>query len=85
MILSAATVTTIARRAHSLVAFASRRSVVVHGEGWLALRYIFDDLEDMQAFPSKEAFDRQANMMGNSHYDHTRKQRKFKGFFLKDV
>ena len=56
------------------------------GEGWLALRYLFDDLEDLQAFPTTEAFEQaQANMMAQSHYDHTREPQEFKGFFLKDV
>ena len=56
------------------------------GEGWLALRYLFDDLEDLQAFPTTEAFEQaQANMKAQSHYDHTREPQEFKGFFLKDV
>ena len=56
------------------------------GEGWLALRYLFDDLEDLQAFPTTEAFKQaQANMKEHSHYDHTREPQEFKGFFLKDV
>ena len=56
------------------------------GEGWLAMRYIISSIEDMKAFPSKDIFEQaRANMMENIHYDHTRKPREFRGFFLKGV
>mmetsp|Transcript_28735 Transcript_28735/g.32205 ORF Transcript_28735/g.32205 Transcript_28735/m.32205 type:complete len:136 (-) Transcript_28735:175-582(-) len=56
------------------------------GEGWLAMRYIFDDLEDLKSFPDTDASAKaKEHMMENPHYDRTREPHEFKGFFLKDV
>lgn len=56
------------------------------GEGWVAARYIFDDLDDMLKFkddpnyqPALEA------VLGNPHYDSSRSPQEFKGFFVHDV
>jgi len=56
------------------------------GEGWLAMRYIFDDLDDMKSFGDTDAFVKaKEHMMENPHYDSSREPHEFKGFFLKDV
>ncbi|EOD39138.1 hypothetical protein EMIHUDRAFT_251498 [Emiliania huxleyi CCMP1516] len=45
------------------------------GEGWLAARYIFNDLDDM----AKKA------VSTAPHYDSSREVHEFKGFYLKEV
>jgi len=56
------------------------------GEGWLAARYIFDDLDDMIAFPDTEAFAAaKADLAKCEFYDASRAPHEFKGFFLPEV
>ena len=56
------------------------------GEGWLAARYIFSDLQDMIAFPDSEGFQKaKALVLAHPDYDSSRAPHEFKGFFLSDV
>ena len=56
------------------------------GEGWLAGRYIFNDLEDLLAFgdnPTRQKLVEE--VMKHPYYDNTREPREFKGFYLSEV
>merc|ERR1719361_1908514 len=56
------------------------------GEGWLAARYIFDDLESLQNFPSApEVQAARKIMQAHPYYDNTRDVHQFVGFYLEDV
>ena len=56
------------------------------GEGWLAARYIFDDLEDMKSFLGSSALEDAKGVIGGApHYDSSRSPHEFKGFFLPEV
>mmetsp|Transcript_23362 Transcript_23362/g.59004 ORF Transcript_23362/g.59004 Transcript_23362/m.59004 type:complete len:126 (+) Transcript_23362:115-492(+) len=57
------------------------------GEGWLAARYIFNDLEDLKTFLGNTEFLEagKAEVTSSPHYDATREPREFKGFFLPEV
>jgi len=56
------------------------------GEGWLAARYIFNDLEDMIAFPESAAETKtQEAVTSHAHYDASRQPHEFKGFFLPEA
>ena len=57
------------------------------GEGWLAARYIFNDLDDMVAFLSDSAAmtDAKKVLATAPHYDSSRQPHEFKGFFLEEV
>jgi hypothetical protein len=56
------------------------------GEGWLAARYIFDDLDDLRASFEAEAFtSAEAKVTAHPLYDASREPHIFKGFFLPEV
>ena len=56
------------------------------GEGWLATRFIYDDLADLQAYLGSELYEEmQGVMMAAPHYDATRQPHEFKGFYLPEV
>ena len=56
------------------------------GEGWLAARYIFDDLDGLRAFPDSAAFAQAKDeVTTHPHYDSSRQPHEFKGFFLPEV
>ena len=57
------------------------------GEGWLAARYIFDDLDDMVAFLGNAEVLEAAKkeLTAAPHYDASRQPHEFKGFFLPEV
>ena len=54
--------------------------------GWLAARYIYDDLEDMKAFIGEDlAAGVKEKLLANPHYDASRDPQEFKGFYLEEV
>lgn len=56
------------------------------GEGWLAARYIFNDLDDMVAFLGAESLSKAKEVVSSApHYDASRQPHEFKGFFLPEV
>ena len=56
------------------------------GEGWLAARLIFDDLEDMKAYPESAAYKQAYDAVSAApHYDSSRQPHIFKGFFLPEA
>ena len=57
------------------------------GEGWLAARYIFDDLQDMKNFlGNSKVLEAAKKQIENApHYDSSRQPHEFKGFFLEEV
>ena len=56
------------------------------GEGWLAARYIFNDLDDMVAFPDSEGYKKAMEAMATApHQDSSRTPHEFKGFFLEEI
>ena len=57
------------------------------GEGWLAARYIFNDLDDMVTFLGNTEFIEEGKKVvgANPHYDSSRSPHEFKGFFLPEV
>ena len=56
------------------------------GEGWLAARYIFNDLDDMVGFLGGSKIEEMKKVLASApHQDTTRQAHEFKGFFLKDV
>mmetsp|Transcript_18844 Transcript_18844/g.62161 ORF Transcript_18844/g.62161 Transcript_18844/m.62161 type:complete len:129 (-) Transcript_18844:264-650(-) len=56
------------------------------GEGWLAARYIFNDLDDMVAFLGTDALEKAKKAVSTApHYDSSREVHEFKGFYLKEV
>ena len=56
------------------------------GEGWLAARYKFADLEDMKAFLGSSAVEDAKKVVSAApHYDSSRQPHEFKGFFLPEV
>ena len=56
------------------------------GEGWLAARYIFNDLDDMVAFLGSDALSSTAaTVKAAPHFDKSREVHEFKGFFLPEA
>ena len=56
------------------------------GEGWLASRFIFDDLEDMKAYLGSDAIGEfKKTMSGAPHYDASREPHEFKGFLQEQL
>lgn len=56
------------------------------GEGWLAARYIFNDLDDMIAFPDSDGYKQARDaVLALPAYDSSRAPHEFKGFFLEDA
>mmetsp|Transcript_35970 Transcript_35970/g.115134 ORF Transcript_35970/g.115134 Transcript_35970/m.115134 type:complete len:109 (+) Transcript_35970:192-518(+) len=56
------------------------------GEGWLAARYIFNDLDDMVKFLGTDALEKAKKAVSTApHYDSSREVHEFKGFYLKEV
>lgn len=57
------------------------------GEGWLAARYIFNDLDDMVTFLGDTATLGEAKkaIEAAPHYDSSRQPHEFKGFFLPEA
>merc|ERR1719491_5551 len=56
------------------------------GEGWLAGRYIFNDLPDMVAFlGNPKLAEVSAATKNHQFYDKTREVQEFKGFYLSEV
>ena len=56
------------------------------GEGWLAARYKFADIEDMKKFlESPELEEAKKVVSAAPHYDNSRTHHEFKGFFLEDA
>ena len=53
------------------------------GEGWLAARYIFDDLDDMVTYLGNPVLEElKSTVTGAPHYDASRQPHEFKGFYL---
>jgi len=56
------------------------------GQGWLAARYIFNDLEDLKKFADQPGTAEAKKMvLAAPHYDSSREPHEFKGFFLPEV
>merc|ERR1711998_459508 len=56
------------------------------GQGWLAARYIFNDLEDMKRFPDAPEYDAaKVAVVAHPFYDKSRDPVEFKGFFLEEA
>ena len=56
------------------------------GEGWLAARYIFDDLDDMVGFLGSPMLEDAKKILAAApHQDPSRAPHEFKGFYLKEV
>ena len=56
------------------------------GEGWLAARYIFKDLEDLKNFGDSSAIAQAKKEVQTApHYDSSRQPHEFKGFFLPEA
>merc|ERR1740121_1945868 len=56
------------------------------GQGWLAVRYIFNDLEDLKKFPDSPVWQNARDTVQKApHYDSTREVHEFKGFFLQET
>lgn len=56
------------------------------GEGWLAARFIFHDLEDMKGYLGSEQIEATKKvLMAAPHFDKSREVHEFKGFFLPEV
>ena len=56
------------------------------GQGWLAARYIFNDLEDLKAFGGNATLQKIAEeTKKHPNYDKTREVHEFKGFYLSEV
>ena len=56
------------------------------GQGWLATRFIFDDLDDLRAFPDSAANAQVTEAVTSAeHYDSSREPHEFKGFFLPEA
>jgi hypothetical protein len=58
------------------------------GEGWLAARYIFTDLDDMKSFLGDDnatMAELKVVLAGYEHYDTTRDPQEFKGFFCEEL
>ena len=56
------------------------------GEGWLAARYIFHDLEDLKAFADTSEYKKAVETLkGAPHADSSRSPHEFKGFYLQEV
>mmetsp|Transcript_68538 Transcript_68538/g.108784 ORF Transcript_68538/g.108784 Transcript_68538/m.108784 type:complete len:127 (+) Transcript_68538:64-444(+) len=52
------------------------------GHGWLAVRYIFNDLADLKALGDQPAFkEAKQAVLAAPHYDKSREPQEFKGFF----
>merc|ERR1712094_165455 len=51
------------------------------GQGWLAARYIFTDLQHMKDFPESAGFNAaKKTVLATPHYDSSREPVEFKGF-----
>merc|ERR1712216_463183 len=56
------------------------------GQGWLAARYIFTDLEHLKNFGDSEAWQAAKDAVAsNPHYDSSREPVEFKGFYLHEL
>jgi hypothetical protein len=56
------------------------------GEGWLAARYIFNDLEDLKGFADSDGYKKGLEIFKTApHADPSRSPHEFKGFYLKEV
>lgn len=56
------------------------------GEGWLAARYIYTDLDDMVAHLGSPALEEAKKVIAAApHYDTSREPHEFKGFFLPEA
>ena len=60
------------------------------GEGWLAARYIFNDLEDMKTFlgsmdTDPDLLKAKEQLASAPHYDSSRSPHEFKGFFKPEL
>lgn len=56
------------------------------GEGWLAARYIFNDLDDMVAFLGSPGLEDAKKILATApHQDPSRAPHEFKGFYLNEV
>ena len=56
------------------------------GEGWLAARYIFDDLDDMVGFLGSPMLEDAKKILATApHQDPSRAPHEFKGFYLQEV
>ena len=56
------------------------------GEGWLAARYIFNDLEDMKSYLGSPALENAKKTVSAApHYDGARTPHEFKRFFMPEV
>merc|ERR1712046_50357 len=56
------------------------------GQGWLAARYIFNDLDDLKALPESSAWKNAKELVSkHPHYDNSRQPQEFKGFYLNEV
>mmetsp|Transcript_69409 Transcript_69409/g.137240 ORF Transcript_69409/g.137240 Transcript_69409/m.137240 type:complete len:128 (-) Transcript_69409:90-473(-) len=56
------------------------------GHGWLAARYIFNDLEDLKKFGDQPGFQEAKEMvLAMPHFDKSREPQEFKGFFLPEA
>lgn len=56
------------------------------GEGWLAARYIFNDLDDMVTFLGSSGMEDAKKILATApHQDSSRSMHEFKGFYLNEV
>merc|ERR1711935_38124 len=56
------------------------------GQGWLGVRFLFTDLEDMKNYLGAPALEGlKAEVTSAAHYDASREPQEFKGFFLKEA
>merc|ERR1712159_681580 len=56
------------------------------GQGWLAARYIFTDLEHMKALQDAPAWKvAKEKVLAHPHYDSSREPVEFKGFYLSEL
>ena len=56
------------------------------GEGWLAARYIFNDLDDLIAFGDQPGYAKAIEVLKTApHQDSSRGPHEFKGFFLPEA
>jgi len=56
------------------------------GEGWLAARYIFNDLDDLIAFGETDGFKKAKEILATApHQDSSREPHEFKGFYLPEA
>merc|ERR1719193_2347158 len=58
------------------------------GQGWVAARFIYEDLEDMKKYLNQDFPEFQAAataLKANEHYDNSREIHEFKGFYLEEM